>query len=211
MVESMAAEWDSTAVRRAAIHAALADPARLAIVDRLLLADASPSEWQALPSMPSKSDPAPPGGAEQPGSASRPLGGGSSAHLPSADPRGAGSDGALGGAAGHAGRVCVQPQLRAQPTGRCGVESTQFAAGGLGGHSSGRRGPSRRGRGRATSTTRRCVPASRCTSTMSFIRVTWWSRCAITPTKNCPPTCTASIGRFATRCAQRSPRRSIRL
>lgn len=41
------------AVRRAAIHAALADPARLMIVDRLLLGDASPSELQALLSMPS--------------------------------------------------------------------------------------------------------------------------------------------------------------
>ena len=51
MVESMAAEWDSGAVRRAAIHAALADPGRLVIVDRLLLADASPSELQALLSM----------------------------------------------------------------------------------------------------------------------------------------------------------------
>jgi protein-tyrosine-phosphatase/DNA-binding HxlR family transcriptional regulator len=47
----MAAEWDSETVRRGAIHAALADPGRLAIVDRLLLADASPSELQALWSM----------------------------------------------------------------------------------------------------------------------------------------------------------------
>jgi ArsR family transcriptional regulator, arsenate/arsenite/antimonite-responsive transcriptional repressor / arsenate reductase (thioredoxin) len=39
--------------RRAAIHAALADPARLAIVDSLLTGDASPSELQGLLSMPS--------------------------------------------------------------------------------------------------------------------------------------------------------------
>lgn len=39
--------------RRAHVHAALGDPARLSIVDRLLLADASPSELQALLSMPS--------------------------------------------------------------------------------------------------------------------------------------------------------------
>ena len=39
--------------RRAAIHAALADPARLAIVDALTLGDASPSELQALVGLPS--------------------------------------------------------------------------------------------------------------------------------------------------------------
>lgn len=45
-------EYD--AERRARVHAALGDPARLSIVDRLLLADASPpSELQGLLSMPS--------------------------------------------------------------------------------------------------------------------------------------------------------------
>lgn len=39
--------------RRAAVHAALADPVRLAIVDSLLVGDASPSELQALLAMPS--------------------------------------------------------------------------------------------------------------------------------------------------------------
>lgn len=39
--------------RRAAVHAALADPARLAIVDALSLGDASPSELQTLLGMPS--------------------------------------------------------------------------------------------------------------------------------------------------------------
>lgn len=53
MIESISNEWDSASIRRAAVHGALADPARLAIVDRLLLADASPSELQALLSMPS--------------------------------------------------------------------------------------------------------------------------------------------------------------
>lgn len=53
MIESISNEWNSGAARRAAIHAALADPVRLAIVDRLLLADASPSELQALLSIPS--------------------------------------------------------------------------------------------------------------------------------------------------------------
>ena len=38
---------------RASVHGALADPARLAIVDHLLLGDASPSELQLLLSMPS--------------------------------------------------------------------------------------------------------------------------------------------------------------
>jgi protein-tyrosine-phosphatase len=43
----------SDLVRRAAVHAALADPARLAITDTLLLGDASPSELAALLAMPS--------------------------------------------------------------------------------------------------------------------------------------------------------------
>lgn len=37
-------EWSSEVVGRARLHAALGEPARLAIVDRLLLGDASPSE-----------------------------------------------------------------------------------------------------------------------------------------------------------------------
>jgi protein-tyrosine-phosphatase/DNA-binding transcriptional ArsR family regulator len=44
-------ELSTDAVRRVQIHAALADPGRLVIVDRLLLADASPSELQAALSM----------------------------------------------------------------------------------------------------------------------------------------------------------------
>ena len=43
----------SDLTRRVQIHAALADPGRLTIVDRLLSADASPSELQAAVSMPS--------------------------------------------------------------------------------------------------------------------------------------------------------------
>ena len=43
----------SDLVRRAAVHAALADPARLAITDTLLLGDASPSELAARLAMPS--------------------------------------------------------------------------------------------------------------------------------------------------------------
>jgi protein-tyrosine-phosphatase/DNA-binding transcriptional ArsR family regulator len=39
--------------RRAALHAALSDPARLAIVDALVLGDASPSELQAALDLPS--------------------------------------------------------------------------------------------------------------------------------------------------------------
>jgi protein-tyrosine-phosphatase len=41
----------SEAFRRVQVHAALADPGRLVIVDRLLLADASPSELQTALSM----------------------------------------------------------------------------------------------------------------------------------------------------------------
>jgi len=43
----------SDLVRRAAVHAALADPSRLRITDRLLAGDASPSELMALLAMPS--------------------------------------------------------------------------------------------------------------------------------------------------------------
>jgi protein-tyrosine-phosphatase/DNA-binding HxlR family transcriptional regulator len=53
MIESMNVESTASASRRASIHAALGDPGRLAIVDRLLLGDASPSELQSLLSMPS--------------------------------------------------------------------------------------------------------------------------------------------------------------
>ncbi|MDZ4264446.1 MAG: metalloregulator ArsR/SmtB family transcription factor [Mycobacterium sp.] len=44
----MSVEITSGTARRAAVFAALADPARLAIVDHLLLADASPSELRAV-------------------------------------------------------------------------------------------------------------------------------------------------------------------
>src|SRR4051794_10410104 len=48
-IESMNVERSSTVAERARVHAALGEPARLAIVDRLLLGDASPSEiGQAL-------------------------------------------------------------------------------------------------------------------------------------------------------------------
>lgn len=40
----MNVEWSSSVAARARLHAALGEPARLAIVDRLLLGDASPSE-----------------------------------------------------------------------------------------------------------------------------------------------------------------------
>lgn len=44
-------ELSPEALRRVQVHAALADPGRLTIVDRLLLADASPSELQRAVSM----------------------------------------------------------------------------------------------------------------------------------------------------------------
>ncbi|HEX7308493.1 helix-turn-helix domain-containing protein [Lentzea sp.] len=40
----MNVEWSSSVVERARLHSVLGEPARLAIVDRLLLGDASPSE-----------------------------------------------------------------------------------------------------------------------------------------------------------------------
>jgi len=52
-IESMNIEPVSDLVRRAAVHAALADPARLAITDALLLGDASPSTLAARLAMPS--------------------------------------------------------------------------------------------------------------------------------------------------------------
>lgn len=52
MIDSMDDELSSLE-RRAAVHAALGEPGRLAIVDSLLAGDASPSELQALLSMPS--------------------------------------------------------------------------------------------------------------------------------------------------------------
>ncbi len=49
----MTAERTPDLARRAAVHAALADPARLQITDTLLAGDASPSELAALLAMPS--------------------------------------------------------------------------------------------------------------------------------------------------------------
>jgi len=49
----MTAERTSELARRAAVHAALADPARLQIADTLLAGDASPSELTAMLAMPS--------------------------------------------------------------------------------------------------------------------------------------------------------------
>ena len=49
----MSAELDDEVVRRAALHAALGEPGRLAIVDALLLGEASPTELQQLLAMPS--------------------------------------------------------------------------------------------------------------------------------------------------------------
>src|SRR5918997_2216761 len=49
----MAAGWSDEVVRRAAVHAALGEPGRLAIVDALLLGEASPTELQRQLGMPS--------------------------------------------------------------------------------------------------------------------------------------------------------------
>jgi protein-tyrosine-phosphatase len=49
----MSPELSSDLARRAAVHAALADPARLRITDTLLAGDASPSELAAMLGMPS--------------------------------------------------------------------------------------------------------------------------------------------------------------
>lgn len=49
----MSVEIDSSVRRRARLHAALSDPARLYLVDRLLLGDATPGELRDLLGMPS--------------------------------------------------------------------------------------------------------------------------------------------------------------
>ncbi|GLW89853.1 helix-turn-helix domain-containing protein [Actinokineospora globicatena] len=49
----MEAEWPADLVSRARVHAALGEPARLAIVDRLVLGDASPGELGRELGMPS--------------------------------------------------------------------------------------------------------------------------------------------------------------
>ncbi|TWP52484.1 helix-turn-helix domain-containing protein [Lentzea tibetensis] len=49
----MNVEWSSSVIERARLHAALGEPARLAIVDRLLLGDASPGEIGKLLGLPS--------------------------------------------------------------------------------------------------------------------------------------------------------------
>src|SRR6266536_5862135 len=49
----MRTEQSSWLARRAALHSALADPARLSIVDRLAVSDASPSELAAMLGLPS--------------------------------------------------------------------------------------------------------------------------------------------------------------
>lgn len=53
IIESMNIERSWTVERRAAVHAALADPARVRIVDHLSLGDASSTELTALLAMPS--------------------------------------------------------------------------------------------------------------------------------------------------------------
>src|SRR5208283_6013255 len=52
-IEAMDIEQTSGVAARAAVHAALADPARLQIVDTLGAGDASPSELAAMLAMPS--------------------------------------------------------------------------------------------------------------------------------------------------------------
>src|ERR1700760_4533984 len=52
-IESMQFERTTDLAWRAAVHAALADPARLAITDTLLTGDASPSELAGMLAMPS--------------------------------------------------------------------------------------------------------------------------------------------------------------
>ena len=49
----MDVEWSSSVVARARLHAALGEPARLAIVDRLVLGDAAPGELSRALGIPS--------------------------------------------------------------------------------------------------------------------------------------------------------------
>lgn len=53
MIDSMSAELNDDVVRRAALHSALGDPLRLAVVDALTLGELAPSELQAGLAVPS--------------------------------------------------------------------------------------------------------------------------------------------------------------
>jgi hypothetical protein len=52
-IESMNTDWSSALAGRARLHAALGEPARLAIVDLLTLGDAAPSELGKALGLPS--------------------------------------------------------------------------------------------------------------------------------------------------------------
>ena len=53
VIDAMTIEANPDLLRRVAVHSALADPARLTVVDALAMGDASPSELLALLAMPS--------------------------------------------------------------------------------------------------------------------------------------------------------------
>jgi DNA-binding transcriptional ArsR family regulator len=131
----MSTEWDDEVGRRIVIHAALADPGRLAIVDALLLADSSPSELQKLLSMPSNLMAHHLGVLEQAGMLRRVR------------------------SEGDRRRTYLQLipealELGPQSVGGRGVEASQPPAGGIGGHPSRRCCPSgRAGRGSASAPT----------------------------------------------------------
>ena len=124
-------------MQRVQIHAALADPGRLVIVDRLMLADASPSELQAVLSMSSSLIAHHLGVLEGAGIVRRVRSEGDRRRsylqlIPES------LDLLVPSAAWRAKRVVFvcTPELGAQPVGGGGVESPQLAAGYLGRDSS---------------------------------------------------------------------------
>ena len=132
-------EISSEELRRVQIHAALADPGRLVIVDRLLLGDASPSELQTALSMSSSLIAHHLGVLEGAGIVRRVRSEGDRRRsylqlIPES------LEALVPSAAWRADRVvfCLHRKFGAQPVGCGGVESTQPAAGNLG------RDPSRR-------------------------------------------------------------------
>ena len=196
----MNTEQSSDLARRAAVHAALADPARLLITDaldggrRVPLGAGGAARDAVQPARPPPGR-ARAGGTDQP----PPLGGRPPPQLPAAGPGRARLAHAAGGADGAAGAVRVHRQLGALAPGGGTVAAGQHGPRGLG------RDPSRRPRSTPARSPRPGVISCRCaacalgTSTTSARTGTSWSRCATWPARN-------SAG--WRRCTGRSPTRS---
>ena len=199
-------ELSSDAVRRVQIHAALADPGRLVIVDRLALADASPSELQTALSMSSSLIAHHLGVLEGAGIVRRVRSEGDRRRsylrlIPES------LDLLVPSAAWQAERVvfvCTQNSARSQLAVAVWNRRTSLPATSAGTHPAAEVHP-----WAVAAAARRKLPMrphTRATSTTLSDPPTWSSRSATTPTKNCPPTAGAYIGPSRPR-AGRSRRR----